>query len=290
MVAEKCAELMDSAPENYVEDDFLEKIDGMGGLGVPLNIFLMQEVQRFGDVLVRMKSALVGIQQAIKGEVVTTDEIMAAINSIFDARVPGSWMHSAGGDEISWMSPTLGLWYAGVGGRDAQLRGWLDAGKRPNSFWLTGFFNAQGFLTAVQQEVTRAHKADKWSLDNVEVHTEVTEYDRSEQVARPPKEGVYVHGLFLEGAAWSKADITLVESKPKVLFAQLPVLFCTAITKSQKKSLEGDYGPNGGFDCAVYKYPRRTDRFYIFNVVLASRDKKPSHWVLRGVALLCSTD
>jgi dynein heavy chain len=289
-VAEKCGELLDSSPENYIEDDFLEKIEGMGGLSVPLNIFLMQEVQVFSGVLLRMKRSLTAIQQAIRGEVVTTDEIMAAVNSIFDARVPHSWMYSAGGDEISWIAPTLGLWYSGVGGRDQQLRGWLDGGKRPNCFWLTGFFNAQGFLTAVQQEVTRSHKADKWSLDNVEVHTEVTEYDRAEQVARPPKEGCYVHGLFLEGAAWSKGDISLVESKPKILFAALPVLFCTAITKNQKKSMEGDYGPNGGFECAVYKYPRRTDRFYIFTVVLASREKKPNHWVLRGVALLCTTD
>ena len=63
-----------------------------------------------------------------------------------------------------------------------------------------------------------------------------------------------------------------------------------AITKSQKRSMEGDYGPNGGFNCAVYKYPKRTDRFYIFSVVLATREKAPRHWILRGVALLCSTD
>lgn len=31
----------------------------------------------------------------------------------------------------------------------------------------------QGFVTAVQQEVTRAHKADRWSLDGVVLHTEV---------------------------------------------------------------------------------------------------------------------
>ena len=38
---EKCDELLESFPADYVEDDYLEKINGMGGLGVPLNILSM---------------------------------------------------------------------------------------------------------------------------------------------------------------------------------------------------------------------------------------------------------
>ena len=290
VVSAKCSELLGTAPDNYVEDHYLDQIQKMGGLGVPLNIFLMQEVQRFNGVLLRMKASLTSIIQAIRGEVVTTDTILASINAIFDARVPQSWVFSAGGDEISWISPSLGLWYAGVIGRDSQFRQWVSNAKRPATFWLSGFSNPQGFLTGVQQEVTRNHAADKWSLDSVVVHTEVTEYDRSDQVLRSPKEGCYIHGLYLEGAGWSKQDISLIESAPKTLFVTLPVLFCTAVTKSQKKSMENDYGPNGGYECAVYKYPRRTDRFYIFSVTLATREKAPSHWIMRGVALLASTD
>jgi hypothetical protein len=32
------------------------------------------------------------------------------------------------------------------------------------------------------------------------------------------------------------------------------------------------------------------DRYLIFMVTLASRDRRPAHWTLRGVALLCTTD
>lgn len=34
----------------------------------------------------------------------------------------------------------------------------------------------------MKQEVTRKHKAEKWALDDVVYHTEVTSYERMEQV------------------------------------------------------------------------------------------------------------
>lgn len=41
----------------------------------------------------------------------------------------------------------------------------------------------QGMLTAMKQEVTRKHKAEKWALDDVVYHTEVTSYERIEQAS-----------------------------------------------------------------------------------------------------------
>ena len=227
--------------------------------------------------------------QAIRGEVVVTPEVIAAINAIYDGRVPRGWLLSPGGDEISWMINSLGLWYSGLGARDTQFKSWLRGG-RPISYWLTGFFNPQGFLTAVQQEVTRAHKNDEWALDSVVVTTEVTEFMNPENVKAPAREGVFVFGLYLDGAGWDRFDKSLRESEPKRLFTPLPVMHVTAAQKHGKVEKKGEYGPYGGYECPVYKYPARTDRYLIFMVTLASRDKRPSHWVLRGVALLCTTD
>jgi dynein heavy chain len=137
----------------------------------------------------------------------------------------------------------------------------------------------------------RAHKNEResWSLDSVVLHSEVTELSTEANVRSQPKEGVYIHGLFMDGASWSNGSIT--ESAPKRLFSHLSVVLVTAVTKSAKRGIlsSGDYGPFGGFECPVYKYPQRTDRYLIFTVTLPTQDHKPLHWTLRGVALLCST-
>jgi dynein heavy chain len=100
-----------------------------------------------------------------------------------------------------------------------------------------------------------------------------------------------VHGLFLDGAAWNRPDGTLVEQEPKRLFTPLPAVYVTAATKAHKKTRAAqDHGPYGAYEAPVYRYARRTDKHYIFSVPLASRDHRPLHWTLRGVALLCSTD
>ena len=65
----------------------------------------------------------------------------------------------------------------------------------------------------VHQEVTRQHRG--WSLDSVILQNLVTRFTREDLQEAPP-EGVYVYGLYLEGASWDRKKSRLVESKQKV--------------------------------------------------------------------------
>lgn len=52
---------------------------------------------------------------------------------------------------------------------------------------------------------------------------EVTKWMKDD-ITQPPAEGVYVYGLYLEGAGWDRRNCKLIDSKPKVLFEMMPVI------------------------------------------------------------------
>ena len=295
VVYEKSTQLQEKMPEDYNEDDYKVKIQKLGGMAIPMNIFLFQEIQRLQNVIAKVRFILAQLQLAIKGEVVMTGELQETLDSMFDAKVPHYWENTLTGDEFSWRLPTLGLWFTSLNRRDEQDRGWLCSGRpglegRPSCFWLTGFFNPNGCLTAMKQEVTRKHKSEKWALDDVVYHTEVTNFEQQGQVRSPPPEGIYIYGLFLDGGAWSKHEGHLVESEPKKLFVPLPVLFVTGNAKIPEEKARRDmFGVQGPYEAPVYKYASRTDRYFIFYANLkCTAEKYPNYWALRGVALLCN--
>ena len=146
----------------------------------------------------------------------------------------------------------------------------------PTSVWLPGFFNPQSFLTAIMQSTARKHELP---LDKMCLITDVTNITCRDSVANPPKEGVYIHGLFLEGASLDLRTGRLIESKPKVLFEPMPVIFIYAINTTAGRDTKQ-------YECPIYRKPERTNSNYIGSIDFDS-DKSPKHWALRGVALLC---
>lgn len=102
-----------------------------------------------------------------------------------------------------------------------------------------------------------------------------------EDVSAPPSEGVYIHGLFIEGAAWDRKNVRLTESAPKVIYQPMPVIHVSATNSN-------DDGDPRMYRCPVYKRPKRTDLNYIFDVDLKTQ-QPPEYWIMRGVAMLGAT-
>jgi len=299
IVKEQTGELLGKMPPDFVEEIFraqIRKLKGPGGpvcqdkgFDAPLNIFLFQELQRLQNIIKIVRTNLKSIAMAIDGTVVMTTDLLEDLSSIFDARVPRRWTNDPSGAEISWLMPKLGGWFTGLNERYHMLNTWLENGRGAmKSHWLTGFTNAQGFLTGMRQEVTRQHKKDQWALDDVVNHTRVENVD-AERVKEVPEEGQNIHGLFMEGGRWNRAEQLLDESEPKKLFAPMPVIYVTATTAKDLRQMGISHIPGDRYNAAVYKYPKRNDRYLIFRLLLETK-APPFHWKLRGVCLVAQTE
>jgi len=298
IVKEQALDLLEKMPPDFVEEIFRAQVAKLRGpprleergFGAPLNIFLFQELQRLQIIISIVRSNLENLTQAIDGTVVMTVDLLEDLNSVFDGRVPKRWTHDASGAEISWLLPNIGGWFTGLLDRYTQLNTWLEHGRKEmKSYWITGFTNAQGFLTGIRQEVTRQHNKDQWALDDVVTHTEVLSVE-PERIREVQDEGQNIHGLFMEGARWNRMEGKLDESEPKKLQVPMPVIYVSAMTVQGVRAQGLSYGNFPPFNAAVYKYPRRNDRYLIFRLLLRSGEFHPHHWRLRGVCLVAQMD
>lgn len=95
---------------------------------------------------------------------------------------------------------------------------------------------------------------------------------------------MYVYGVFLEGARYSKETSMLAECEPKVLFVDLPMMWLRP-TKLDELVEEPHY------KCPLYKTTERKGTLsttghstnFVMYLKLPS-DQPESHWVKRGVA------
>ena len=120
----------------------------------------------------------------------------------------------------------------------------------------------------------------------------------SPTVLVPPRSaGVYIYGLFLEGARWDAAEHCLAESQPKELFVDFPAIHLNP--KVGRKT-----PPSGVYACPCYKTTTRagtlstTGHSTNFVLMVEIPSKEPcsgnfhkyvetysAHWIKRAVAL-----
>ncbi|XP_054702774.1 dynein axonemal heavy chain 9 isoform X6 [Grus americana] len=234
----------------------------------PYVVVAFQECERMNILTSEIKSSLKELDLGLKGELTMTSDMENLQNALFLDTVPESWIKRAYPSTAS-----LGTWFADLLTRIKELEAWTGDFSLPSTVWLAGFFNPQSFLTAIMQSTARKYE---WPLDKMTLQCDVTKKNR-EDFASPPREGAYVHSLFMEGARWDTQTGIITDARLKELTPAMPVIFIKAIP-ADKQDIRSMY------PCPVYK-TRQRGPTYVWTFNLKTRES-PSKWVLAGVALL----
>ncbi|EPY83258.1 dynein heavy chain 11, axonemal [Camelus ferus] len=157
--------------------------------------------------------------------------------------------------------------------RCRELDTWTQDLALPAVVWLSGFFNPQSFLTAIMQTMARKNE---WPLDKICLTVDVTKKTK-EDYGHPPREGAYLHGLFMEGARWDPQSGTIADARLKEIRSAMPVIFAKAIPVDRQETKHT-------YECPVYKTKTRGPD-YVWTFRLKSKEKT-ARWMLAGVALL----
>ncbi|XP_076164105.1 dynein heavy chain 3, axonemal [Ptiloglossa arizonensis] len=244
-----------------------------------MNTVLRQELIRFNELIKIIKDSLVNVQKAIKGLLLMSPELEEVFTSISVGKVPEKW------NKKSYPSlKPLGSYINDLLERLEFFQDWIDNGA-PIVFWISGFFFTQSFLTGVLQNYSRKQRIP---IDRVDFEFEVTTFETN--VATAPSRGVYIKGLFLEGARWNRELKRLDESKPKIMFDVLPIIWL-------QPGIKVNFVVKLVYHCPVYKTSARrgvlattghSSNFVLY--MLLPTHVEESHWIRRGTAALCQLD
>ncbi|XP_068120655.1 dynein axonemal heavy chain 9 isoform X3 [Hyperolius riggenbachi] len=257
-------EILEKLPEEFNILELMGKVEER----TPYIVVAFQECERMNMLTSEIKRSLKELNLGLKGELTMTSDMENLQNAIYLDQVPESWTKRA----YPSMAGLAG-WFVDLLSRIKELETWTSDFALPSAVWLAGFFNPQSFLTAIMQSMARKNE---WPLDKMTLQCDVTKKNR-EDFSSPPREGAYVHGLFMEGARWDTQTGIITDARLKDLTPAMPVIFIKAIPVDKQDT-------RNVYACPVYK-TRQRGPTYVWTFNLKTKEN-PSKWVLAGVALL----
>jgi dynein heavy chain len=253
-----------------------------------MNTVLSQECLRYNKLVREIRRTLPQLARAVKGLVVMSGELETMANDLLVQAVPQLWQ-----DKAYPCLKALNGWVDELLDRLAFLETWIEEGT-PKCFWISGFYFPQAFLTGSRQNYARK---TTFPIDEIEFDF-IVSTEKWETIASGPEDGVYIRGLFIEGARWNMEIMSMDDSLPKKLFVDAPMLWCKPVRNFVK--------PTTGVYCMpVYKILSRwgilattghSSNFIMWIPMPSNRgdfinnqglaDQK--EWIKAGVAAFCS--
>ncbi|KAF6103026.1 dynein axonemal heavy chain 6 [Phyllostomus discolor] len=298
IVQELVASVRTRVPEILEMESASESLfikDSQGRLN-SLTTVLGQEVDRFNNLLKLIHTSLETLDKAIAGLVVMSEEMEKVYNSFLNNQVPSLWSNTA----YPSLKP-LGSWVKDLILRTAFVDLWLKRGQ-PKSFWISGFFFPQGFLTGTLQNHARKYNLP---IDELSFKYNMTPTYRDQatviEAAKKvkfgqelpmdlelpsPEDGVLVHGMFMDASRWDNNEMVIEDALPGQMNPELPVVHFEP---------QRNYEPTPMlYHSPLYKTGARAGTLsttghstnFVVTVLLPS--KRPNdYWIAKGSALLC---
>jgi dynein heavy chain len=245
----------------------------------PYVIVSLQESDRMNILLQKLRSTMTELELGISGALNVTESMEELAHDLQINKVNGGWSALA----FPSLKP-LATWFADLLERVKQLVEWTTILALLKSLWLSGLFNAMSFMTAVMQTTARANQLP---LDYMTNRCKFSNTRDVLEIPGQPADGVYIHGLFMEGSGWEdgKGDEEgyITDSKMKDLHPYMPI--CNVYSVLLK-----DMDWNAMYHCPVFATAVRGATFIFQANVRMDPDDNENRWVLAGAALLTQDD
>ena len=246
----------------------------------PYVVVCLQECERMNILTNTIKSTLIDLDRGLKGELNITDDMDMLADKMFLNQVPAIWVKYAYDSK-----KPLPAWFADLLLRIEQLNEYSEEMVPPVSLWISGLFNPMSYLTSIMQVTARR---DSLALDDMTLKTTVTNVTNKDELTEHAENGAYVHGFYLQGAAWElgrgSEQGNLVDMAPKILMPEMPVVHVTAINRRDQVN-------EGFYDCPVYTTTMRGATYvFLAKLKMESDEFDAKLWVLAGVAMFMQLD
>jgi dynein heavy chain len=269
----------------------------------PLNFVLRQEHAALVYIYKILEGDVNGVLECIKTYPSTVSSASSSLLNSIKYGLPKSWVNLV--PQVgAYEGMSIGPWLQNIQKRHIQIQAWYNVENhlasiqnkerrssnnissithRLESYNLGLFFNPQGFLVALRQEVVRLKRVQgtklPWSVEDTRLRSILVRLNNGEKLELP-KLGTNLYGLTMEGAAWD--GHSLIEQEPQEVVTAMPVV---ALSIVHVRAMQFD---GRSYNCPVYRCSGNRDApAKAFDISLPT-DINSDHWCLRGCALFLS--